>query len=205
MHKGYNPNQPRVPAGSSKGGQWAKREAADKIYSTVFSQNENIPVGTSSRNAKNRRFPMSLRRPASHILTDEEIESIKKDAVRIGIDPSILRFNKAKQTSFNDDEKIIEIAGDVLPDLNSKIPRDRMSVMAVLAHEYYGHYKHHPSEYPIGDWRDEFRASYEAAIKTPNLSIEDRTYLMLDAYERAKEVGVYTPYDEKSRRIIYGF
>jgi hypothetical protein len=61
--------------------------------------------------------------------------------------------------------------------------------MAVLAHEYYGHYKFSPSEFKSGDWRDEMRASYIAALKAPNLSDKDRAYLILDAYERAKEAG----------------
>ena len=75
----------------------------------------------------------------------------------------------------------------------------------MLAHEYYGHYLHHPSEYAIGDWRDEFRASYTAAVDAPNLSDEDRINLMLDAYDRAKEAGTFTGYDDIARRIIYGF
>ena len=79
-----------------------------------------------------------------------------------------------------------------------------MSTKAVLAHEYYGHYMHHPSEYQIGDWRDEYRASREAALKAPNLSVEDRAYLMIDAYDRQKEAGVFEEYDEIARRIIYG-
>ena len=42
MSKRYDPNQPRVPAGSSKGGQWAKREAAEKIYNNVFPSDINV-------------------------------------------------------------------------------------------------------------------------------------------------------------------
>lgn len=80
-----------------------------------------------------------------------------------------------------------------------------MSARAVLAHEYYGHFLNHPSEYDIGDWRDEFRTSYDAAVKAPNLSDEDRAYLMIDAYDRAHEAGQILNYDETARRIIYGF
>jgi len=36
------------------------------------------------------------------------------------------------------------------------------------------------------------------------LSDEDRKYLMLDAYERAKEEGHYFEYSKKAREIIYG-
>ena len=80
-----------------------------------------------------------------------------------------------------------------------------MSQKAVLAHEYYGHFMNDPSPYPIGDWRDEFQASYNAAVKTPNLSDEDRRDLMVDAYDRAREAGAFNGYDELARRIIYGF
>lgn len=41
MSKRYDPNQPRIPAGSSKGGQWAKRESAEKIYNTVYPNDIN--------------------------------------------------------------------------------------------------------------------------------------------------------------------
>lgn len=89
--------------------------------------------------------------------------------------------------------------------MDSIITRDRMSSRAVLAHEYYGHYKSHPSEYDPGDWRDEFRASYNAVVNTPNLTDEERAHLMLDAYDRAKEAGQFNGYDETARRIIYGY
>lgn len=75
---------------------------------------------------------------------------------------------------------------------------------AVLAHEYYGHFKHIPSEYPVGDWRDEFRASYEAALNAPNLSDEDRSRLIIDAYERQKEAGEFNGYSEEAKRILFG-
>ncbi len=153
----------------------------------------------------NRKLAMGLRKPVDHILTDEEIKSIMIDAEAIGIDVSILRFNKGNATGFSDARGKINIRGDIMPDITSKIPRDRMSQRAVLAHEYYGHYLNHPSEYEVGDWRDEFRASYDAAVRTPNLTDEDRAYLMLDAYDRAKEAGQTVEYDEVARRIIYGF
>lgn len=152
-----------------------------------------------------RNMAMGLRQPASHILTDNEIASIKEDAKALGIDEALLRFNTGNRTGFSDDSEIIEICGDVLPDVSSKIARDCMSKRAVLAHEYYGHYMNHPSEYDIGDWRDEFRASYDAAVKAPNLTDKDRAYLMIDAYDRAREAGQILEYDETARRIIYGF
>ena len=80
-----------------------------------------------------------------------------------------------------------------------------MSSRAVLAHEYYGHYLNYPSKFSIGDWRDEFRASYDAAIKTPNLTDDERKMLMIDAYDRAKEAGVSIKYNKKARLLIYGY
>ena len=80
-----------------------------------------------------------------------------------------------------------------------------MSERAVIAHEFYGHYMFAPSKYKAGDWRDEFRASYISSIKTPNLSDDDRRYLMLDAYERAKEGGRILEYSLKAKEIIYGY
>ena len=152
-----------------------------------------------------RGMSMGLRKPASHILTDDEIASIFADADDLCISRSILRMNEGARTGFVDYKQVINIRGDILPDEDSTIARDRMSVKAVLAHEYYGHFLNHPSEYDFGDWRDEFRASYDAAIKAPNLSDEDRAYLMIDAYDRAHEAGEFAEYDEAARRIIYGY
>ena len=75
----------------------------------------------------------------------------------------------------------------------------------VLAHEYFGHYENHPSAFRVSDWRDEFRASYSAALNTPNLNDDERRMLMLDAYDRAKEAGVPVKYNKIARRIIYGY
>jgi hypothetical protein len=97
------------------------------------------------------------------------------------------------------------VRGDILPDLQSNNLRDNLSSKAVLAHEYYGHYKAYPSKFKIGDWRDEFNASYRAAIDTPNLSDEERRSLMLDAFDRAKEAGVNVKYNKMARRLIYGY
>ena len=146
-----------------------------------------------------------MRRPKGYLLTDIEIESIIEDARSIGIDVSLLHFNTGTQTAFMDPYGWISICGDIIPDPYGDTARDRMTQRAVLAHEYYGHYLNDPSPYPIGDWRDEFRASYDAAIRTPNLTDGERRDLMIDAYDRAKEAGEFTGYDETARRIIYGY
>lgn len=83
--------------------------------------------------------------------------------------------------------------------------RDLLRERSVLAHEYYGHLKHDASNFEIRDWRDEFRASYSAAINTPGLSDDERRMLMFDAYDRVKEADVPLKYNKKARKIIYGY
>ena len=80
-----------------------------------------------------------------------------------------------------------------------------MSSRAVIAHEYYGHRAYRGTKLRKGAWNDEFRASYMAAKNTPNLSDEDRRYLILDALERAKESGVTIKYNDFIRRTLYGY
>lgn len=167
---------------------------------------EKSVANSNTRGIMNERgLAMSLRKPKSHILTDVEIQSIVDDAASIEMDTSILRFNAGTRTGFVEERGIINIRGDILPDTEGITARDRMSQKAVLAHEYYGHYKNHPSPYGIDDWRDEFMASYDAAIRTPNLTDIERRDLMIDAYDRAKEAGAFDGYDNIARRIIYGY
>ena len=158
-----------------------------------------------SRNIDDRKMANGKRRDCSYILTTDDIAFVTSEAEAIEIPPEVLSFNTGKQTGFRDSLGIINIRGDVFPDESSSINRDTLSVRAVLAHEYYGHYKSHPSPYAVGDWRDEFQASYNAAINTPNLSHTDRSKLILDAYDRAREAGVFLEYDQAARRIIYDF
>jgi len=155
----------------------------------------------------NDRKSGGLRRSPLHTLSESEIEYLKNEIKAIGADESAFVFNKYPSTGYMDDYDIISIAGDVISDnISGSIhPRDLMSERAVLAHEYYGHYKYAPSKFDAGDWRDEFRASYMAAKNTPNLSDEDRQYLILDAIERAKEAGVTITYNNFMRRILHGY
>ena len=152
-----------------------------------------------------RSMANGMRKPASHILTDDEIANVIADAKSIAIPTELLKSNAGSRTGFSDSEMMIHIRGDIFPDVTSKNIRDRMSTRAVLAHEYYGHYANHPSEYRIGDWRDEFKASRDAAINTPNLTDEERAHLMIDAYDRAREAAQTLEYDDIARRIIYGY
>lgn len=178
-------------------------KSGTKTGKSVAKSNNSDIINT--RNLADRKMASGLRTSPSHILTDTEIKSIKNDAISIEMPEKILRFNEGNQTGFVDRTKSINVKGDILPDLTSKIPRDCMSQRAVLAHEYYGHYKSHPSQFRVGDWRDEFRASYKAAIDTPNLTDLERSMLMQDAYDRASEAGVKAIKNKEARRIIYGY
>ena len=162
-------------------------------------------IALSNSETQVRPMAMGLRKPAAHILDDKEIKQILKHAESIGVPNTVLDFNKGTRTSFNEAKMKINIRGDIFPDNHSRIARDIMSPRAVLAHEYYGHYLNHPSPYQYNDWRDEFRASYDAAVRTPNLTDEERAHLMIDAYDRAREAGEPQMYDEIARRIIYGY
>lgn len=157
------------------------------------------------RDFASRNLAMSLRKPRTYILSDSEIKVLKDDIKAIKADESIFRFNSGYQTSYVDEFDIINIRGDVLPDKNSKNPRDLMSSRAVIAHEYYGHRPYRGTKLSKGAWNDEFRASYMAAKNTPNLTDEDRRYLVLDALERAKEGGITIKNNEFIRRTIYGY
>ena len=168
-------------------------------------QPERMKAYDKKAKTDTRSMAMGLRQPETRILTQDEIASLIYDAKSIKIDVDVLRFNEGSRTGYYELENVIFVRGDVLPDLNSKEIRDIMSQRAVLAHEYYGHLKSNPSSFKIGDWRDEFFASYNAAINTPNLSDEERGMLMMDAYNRAKEAGKHVEYSDEARKIIYGF
>jgi hypothetical protein len=150
------------------------------------------------------RSASGFRQSPHNTLSSEDIDSLKQDIDAIGADPSAFRFNEGRQTGFSDRDGMINVRGDVFPDAASTHPRDKLSARAVLAHEYYGHYNFSPSSFEATDWRDEMRASYVAALKAPNLTDEDRKYLMLDAYERAREAGHCVDYSKKARELIYG-
>ena len=181
------------------GGLYAMRTGGKSEWRIGFEEKKKI----TSRNINGQRTSQY------RILTSEEIESLKADIEALGADLSVFRFNEGFQTGYSDRTGLIYIRGDVLPDLYSTHPRDLMSQRAVLAHEYYGH-KYFGELFgdnnpPIGAWNDEFRASYSAALKAPNLTDMDRMYLMADALERAKEAGVNIKITDIIRRVLYGY
>ena len=157
------------------------------------------------RDIASRNLPNGLRTAPNHILTDDEILSLKKDIEAIGADLKIFKFNSGRRTGYDDVLDEIRVKGDILPDLNSNHPRDRMSSRAALAHEYYGHRANRGTKLPNGAWNDEFRASYMAAKNCPNLSDEERRDLILDALERAKEKGITIRNNDFIRRTLYGY
>ncbi|MDR2558447.1 MAG: hypothetical protein LBC86_02740, partial [Oscillospiraceae bacterium] len=128
-----------------------------------------------------RDMAHGLRRSPYHILTNEEIEVLKCDIKAIQADESVFVFNdrRVRGTSYIPALDIIAVKGNVFPDESSEHPRDLLSPRAVLAHEYYGHRPYRDTKMCIGDWRDEFRASYMAARNTPGLTDNDRRLLIL--------------------------
>ena len=52
---------------------------------------------------------------------------------------SVFKFNEGVRTGYDDVLYEIRVKGDILPDLSSNHPRDRMSPRAVLAHEFHGY------------------------------------------------------------------
>ena len=153
-----------------------------------------------------REMAYGLRRSPFHILTDEEIEILKSDIEAIQADESVFVFNdrRVRGTSYIPALDTVAVKGNVFPDMDSIHPRDLLSTRAVLAHEYYGHRPYRDTEMSIGDWRDEFRASYMAARNSPGLTDEDRRLLILDSAERAKEAGISINYNNYMRGVIYG-
>ena len=151
------------------------------------------------------RNASGLRRSPLVDLTDEEIEFLKGEIRAIEADESVFVFNYGDSTGYYDEDDIIGVRANVFPDENSIHPRDLMRPRAVLAHEYYGHRVYRGTRLGRGSWNDEFRASYMAAQDAPNLSKQDRVYLIMDALERAKEVGVTVRHNDIIRRILYGF
>ncbi len=160
------------------------------------------------------------RRSPRYELTEYEIENITTEIVAIDANPDDFVFNSrvARGTCFMPSDGKVHIRGNIFPDESSTHPRDRMSVRAVLAHEYYGH-RPYREQYIREDndtspdainrimarqWADEFRASYMAAKNTPNLSDEDRFLLIRDALSRAEDAGVSIKYNDFIRRILYG-
>ena len=145
-------------------------------------------------------------RRSPHVdLTDDEVEFLKGEIRAIEADENVFAFNQGRATSYDDDDDEISVRANVFPNENSTHPRDLMSPRAVLAHEYYGHRANRGTRLAQSSWNDEFRASYMAAQNAPNLSQQDRAYLIMDALERAKDAGVTVRYNSVMRGILHGY
>ncbi len=162
--------------------------------------------------AGNRRSPY-------YVLTEQDIEQVKEEIKSIGADVNdfVFNSNSTRGTCFLASDGKVHIKGNIFPDEYSEHPRDKMSVRAVLAHEYYGH-KPYRTQYLKEDndsspdsiskimaraWADEFRASYMASKNAPNLLAEDRYLLISDALTRAEEAGIKIKYNAYIRRVLY--
>ncbi|MCM1579583.1 MAG: hypothetical protein NC078_12380 [Ruminococcus sp.] len=163
-------------------------------------QNSLKEKNTNSRNMAN-----GLRKSSSVKLTDDDKSHILNEIKAINANPKVFRFRDGFGSGYSDERDIIFVSSNVFPsDEGSLHPRDLMSERAVLAHEYYGHRVYRGTKLERGAWNDEFRASYMAAKNCPNLSDDDRRYLILDAIERAKEAGVTIKYNVFIRSVLYG-
>ena len=138
-------------------------------------------------------------------LSENDKKHLMSEIKAIEADPSKFVFRDGHGTGYSDELDVVFVSSNVFPSEDgSKHPRDLMSERATLAHEYYGHRAHRGTTLEKGAWNDEFRASYCAAKNCPNLSDEDRAYLILDAIERAHEAGVTIKYNDFMRRVLYG-
>lgn len=156
--------------------------------------------------SSNREMANGLRKPSTSLLTEDEIAHIKSEIRAIDADENVFMFDRIGNTGFLDELGYIRIGRNVFPDFdsNSVYPTDLMSERAVLAHEYYGHYRHRGTTLPKGSWNDEFRASYDAAKLSPGLSDTDRQYLIMDAMDRARLAGVTIKPNKFMKEVLYG-
>lgn len=175
--------------------------------------------------ANERNMSNGMRDLSRTLLTDEEIEFVKSEIRRIGADERVFAFNVPtyinKSTCYNYYDDIVYVTRNVFPDVQygSVHPRDLMSVGAVLAHEYYGH-RPNRQEYiqdreisiGLGEafhttplWQDECRASTNAAKLAPNLTNQDKSYLIMDAVYRAQEKGQLIQIDDFMKEVLYGY
>ena len=200
---------------------WAARKALDKSHGSgiIRVTNEkgienNMKLFSETHTAAgNRRSPLYKLSEADIKFVQEEIAAISAN-----IDDFVFNSDYTRGTCFLASDGKVHIKGNIFPDEYSDHPRDKMSVRAVLAHEYYGH-RPYREQYIREDndtsdesinkimaraWADEFRASYMAAKNAPNLSDDDRRLLILDSLSRADEAGISIKYNDFIRRVLYG-
>lgn len=177
----------------------------------VYGKGNNNLVNSSrfdiikAREVSHREMANGLRKSPLIPLSEKDKSFILEEIKAIEADESVFIFRDGVGSGYSDGRDIVYVSSNIFPSNDDSVhPRDRMSVRAALAHEYYGHRVHRNSTLALGDWRDEFRASYSAAKRCPNLTAEDRAYLILDAVERANEAGVSIKYNSFMKRCLYG-
>lgn len=84
--------------------------------------------------AGNRRSPLYKLSEADVKFVQEEITAINANT-----DDFVFNSDYTRGTCFLASDGKVHIKGNIFPDEYSDHPRDKMSVRAVLAHEYYGH------------------------------------------------------------------
>jgi hypothetical protein len=205
-------------ADGSRSKTWEEVPNADGSYNpTVLSpekaerlQAKNQPkILTNGANGgtmeSERNMANGLRKSSKIALSDDDKKHLLNEINAIGADPSRFVFRDGFGTAYSDERDIVFVSSNVFPSNdNSLKARDLMSERAALAHEYYGHRAYRGTKLEKGSWNDEFRASYMASKNCPNLSDQDRYYLVLDALDRAKEAGVTVHYNDYIRRVLYG-
>ncbi|BBB62268.1 hypothetical protein UNDKW_3995 [Undibacterium sp. KW1] len=188
--------------GFEKLGQYVNQRAG---FTVVPQPMYVVPPGPSGANSvEAARMSGGLRRPANVLLDDADISRLTREFVEVGGDPSKLRFNSGRQTSYVDELDVFRVRGDVLPLEDALHPRSSMSSRATLAHEL-GHQAHQGTRVPIGAWNDEFRASYWGAKNAPGLSSAERADLLSDAIMRAREAGAPIKMNKFMRETLYGY
>jgi len=153
-----------------------------------------------------REMASGLRKPSLTLLSEDEIAFIKLEIAAIDADESLFLFDSYGNTGYLDELGYIRVGRNVFPDFDSDSthPTDLMSERAVLAHEYYGHYKHKGTKLSKGSWNNEFRASYDAAKYSPGISDADRCFLIMDAMDRARTAGVAIKPNQFMKEVLFG-
>ena len=87
--------------------------------------------------ALERNFANGARGSNRRTLIDNEVKMVMAAANEPSIPTEMLTFD-SRANGYSTISKKINVGGDVFPDEESTNNRDRLSVKAVLAHEYYG-------------------------------------------------------------------
>lgn len=161
---------------------------------------------TDSGIINTRDMANGMRKSCMISLTEEDKAFIREEIEKIGADASHFMFRDFSPTGYSDKRDIVFLSSSVFPPADGSVhPTDKLSVRAVLAHEYYGHRPHRWTRLSRNAWNDEFRASYAAAKNCPNLSERDRAELIQDAIFRAQSAGITIKYNKFIRRCLYGY